>query len=186
MASHAAASSPGPDAREEAFAEAQRVIARQMENLAELDQKSSHVMTLAATLLGALLAGVAVVAPKVEAQALFATSGAFVRFGLLAIGAGGVALVLALVYAIATYLKSDLAAGLRPEDLEAALVVGVTREAFLAAAVEAYADGIRENHRVNLQAAGNMRRTLRLFVTGIALATSGTIVLIGKVLGWFV
>ncbi|MHB8603856.1 MAG: hypothetical protein ACYDCK_01270 [Thermoplasmatota archaeon] len=159
-----------------AFADARQVLSAELDAVKEIDAKASQMMTLNATILGAIIAGAGLLVGHVESTTVTGSLGA--RLGLAALVGGGLSFVASLAFSAATYLKKDLSVGLRGSDYVQVAERALNEVTFLEATLIAFAKGINENRTIVLRAARQLTWTLRLFVNGIAFSALGALLLL--------
>ena len=169
---------------EMALDEGRLVIGRQIDNLGELNQKASQMMTLAITIDGAIIAAVGVFLSQPDARQLLVPLGNTGALGLSLILLAVALMTFVLEDAVAAYVGSRAAVGLRAQDLEQVVLGRMERAEFTSAAIVAYAMGIEENEATNVQMASRMKRTLTFFVAGVACVSAGAMALFVRIAGW--
>ncbi len=163
-------------------AEAQADISRRLQGLSDLDGKANQVMGLSATVLAVVLAGLSIVADKTTPASFFSGASWVPWTGIGILSAGILALLVAIFWSIAAYLRKDVPVGISGDDLLSVLDRGADEPNYLSAAIAAYAEGIRSLEKENLTTAGQLRLTIGFFLAGLVLVSAGVGILMGRIL----
>lgn len=163
------------------YEEAREDISRRLQGLTDLDGKANQVMGLSATIIAIVLAGVSIVADQTS-ETFFRGHSWIPWLGIVTLAVGIILLLLAIIWSIKAYIRKDVPVGISDDDLSAVLDRGMDEANYLEAAIAANIEGIRALKKENLDTAGQLRLTIRFFLTGLVLVACGAGILIGRVL----
>lgn len=164
------------------YAEAQADLSRRLQGLSDLGGKANQVMGLSATVLAVVLAGLSIVADKTAPAEFFSGTSWLPWTGIGILAVGILALLAAIFWSIAAYLRKNVPVGISGNDLVSVLDRGADEANYLTAAVTAYAEGIRSLERESLTTAAQVRLTIGFFLAGLVLVSVGVGILIGRIL----